>query len=46
MKKYGANIEVVDPQLKNNPDLVEVMMSYETSWEKGKEYFINPKHCN
>lgn len=21
-------------------------MSYETSWEKGKEYLINPKQCN
>ena len=46
LKKYGQNIEVVDPQLKNNPDLVEVLMAYETSWEKGKEYLLNPKQCN
>jgi len=46
MQKYKQNIEVVDPQLKNNPDLVEVMAAYESSWEKGKEYFLNPKQQN
>lgn len=32
--------------MKNNPDLVEVLSLYESSWEKGKEYFLNPKTCN
>ena len=45
LKKYESNIEVVDPQLKNNPDLVEVMQNYESSWEKGKE-FLTTKLCN
>ena len=46
MRKYSQNIEVVDPQLKNNQDLVEVMSRFESTWEKGKEYFLDPKHCN
>lgn len=40
LQKYDQNIEVVDPQLKNNPDLVEVLLKYETAWEKGKNYFL------
>ena len=44
VKKYAQNIEVVDPQLKNNADLVAVLQEFEGSWEKGKEYFLNPKH--
>jgi len=44
-RKYQENIEVVDPQLKNNPDLVEALVSFETSWEKGKNYFIDPTKC-
>jgi len=38
--KYDENIEVVDPQLKNNPELVEAMEAFEKSWSMGKEYFI------
>ena len=46
LRKYDENIEMVDPQLKNNADLVEVLVDYETTWEKGKNYFLNPKKCN
>ena len=35
-RKYRENIEVVDPQLKNNPELVEALSSFENYWEKGK----------
>lgn len=45
VKKYDKNIEVVDPQLKNNQDLVEIMQEYESNWEKGKE-FLTTKLCN
>ena len=31
-RKYDKNIEMVDPQLKNNSDLVECLMEYEKSW--------------
>ena len=46
VRKYSLNIEVVDPQLKNNPELVEALAKYETAWEKGKQYFTKPKLCN
>ena len=46
MRKYGENIEVVDPQLKNNPELVEALAKYEATWEKGKGYFVEGKTCN
>ncbi len=31
-RKYEQNIEMVDPQLKNNADLVETLAEYEASW--------------
>ena len=45
MRKYGENIEGVDPQLKNNQDLVTALVDFESSWEKGKAYFVSPKKC-
>ena len=36
LRKYEENIEIVDPQLKNNPDLVECLFNFENNWEKGK----------
>ncbi len=35
-RKYDENIEIVDPQLKNNPDLVDALYIFESTWEKGK----------
>ena len=32
MRKYEQNIEVVDPQLKNNQELVEILVEYENAW--------------
>jgi hypothetical protein len=32
LRKYEQNIEVVDPQLKNNVELVEVLVEFENSW--------------
>ena len=34
---------MVDPQLKNNLELVETLQEYEVCWEKGKNYFLDPK---
>ena len=36
----------MDPQLKNNMDLVELLQEYENVWEKGKRYFIDGKKLN
>lgn len=44
-RKYEENIEGVDPQLKNNSDLVSALVNFETSWEKGKAYLISAKKC-
>ena len=44
-RKYEENIEGVDPQLKNNADLVAALVEFETSWEKGKNYFVNTQKC-
>lgn len=45
MKKYEKNLEMVDPQLRNNPDLVKVLTDLENSWEKGMIYLTSPKKC-
>lgn len=45
MKKYSENIEMVDPQLKNNADLAEILADYESLWEKGMNYLVVPKKC-
>ncbi len=41
LRKFDENIEMVDPQLKNNVSLVELLFIFESSWEKGKEYLLN-----
>lgn len=41
---YGENIESVDPQLKNNSELVENLLNLEQCWEKGKEFLLNDKN--
>lgn len=46
LKKYSINIEVVDPQLRNNQDLVKILTDYEKFWESGKVYFLNKKKCS
>jgi hypothetical protein len=45
MRKYDENIEVVDPQLKNNPELVEVLSELEKSWTLGMEHLLNTTKC-
>lgn len=45
-RKYEENIEGVDPQLKNNADLVTALVDFESSWEKGKNYFVNAQKCS
>ena len=32
LRKYDQNIEVVDPQLKNNIELVEILVEFENCW--------------
>ena len=39
--KYSDNIEVVDPQLKNNVELVEAITDFENIWSKANEFLID-----
>jgi vacuolar-type H+-ATPase subunit I/STV1 len=41
LTKYSENIEVVDPQLKNNSELVEAITDFENIWTKGKLYLLD-----
>jgi hypothetical protein len=46
LRKYEQNIEVVDPQLKNNVELVEILVEFENSWSQGLTYFLESKKLN
>lgn len=37
---------MVDPQLKNNVELVEILVEFENSWSQGLTYFMDSKKCN
>ena len=45
-RKYNLNIEGVDPQLLNNPELVSKLFNFEQIWEKGKIYLCNKRKYN
>lgn len=46
MRKYRSNLDGIDPQLKNNQDLVDVLMKFEHTWEKGKDFLLNKEICD
>lgn len=46
LRKYEQNIEVVDPQLKNNVELVEMLVEFENAWTQGLTYFMDTKKCH
>lgn len=46
LKKYEQNIEVVDPQLKNNVELVEILVEFENTWTQGLTYFMDSRKCH
>ena len=45
LSKYEKYVERVDPQLRNNKDLTEVLLEFENSWTKGK-YFLLDKETS
>ena len=46
LRKYNLNIEGVDPQLLNNPELVNKLYNFEQIWEKEKIYLCNKNKYN
>jgi hypothetical protein len=38
MRQYAKNIELVDPQLRKNEELVKVLKLFEDSWGLGKQF--------
>lgn len=43
MRKYQTNIELVDPQLKNNEPLVKIMTDFENAWSLAQSQIAQPK---
>ena len=43
MKQYQQNIELVDPQLKNNAALVQVVTNFEDAWSLGQNQIGTPE---
>eukprot|EP00826_Nyctotherus_ovalis_P012783 TRINITY_DN13405_c0_g1_i14.p1 TRINITY_DN13405_c0_g1~~TRINITY_DN13405_c0_g1_i14.p1 ORF type:complete len:509 (-),score=101.70 TRINITY_DN13405_c0_g1_i14:20-1546(-) len=41
-RKYAENIEMINPELSSNQDLVEALADFEKAWEKGKSYLLDP----
>ena len=41
LQKYKGNMDAVDPQLKNNQELIQIVELYETSWAAGKEQLLD-----
>jgi len=44
LRRYSGNIDALDPQLKNNKELLEVVEVYEDSWALGKDQLLNPEY--
>lgn len=42
ISKYGENIEVVDPMLRNNQELADVLGDLEKAWALAKSQIIEP----
>lgn len=40
MERYAPNVEVVDPQLRNNPELVHTIAQFEKDWCLGKTHLV------
>ena len=38
--RYAENVEVVDPQLRNNPELVHLVARFEKAWCLGRTHLV------
>lgn len=46
MRKYAENIEVVDPMLRNNKELSDVIGDLEKAWSLAKDHMIEEEKLN
>ena len=44
IERYAPNVEVVDPQLRNNPELVHTIAAFEKDWCLGKTHLVPKRH--
>lgn len=44
--RYEQCVELIDPQLRNNRDLVESLVQFEDTWTKGKFFFLDSDIMN
>ena len=44
IRKYALNIDAVDPQMKNNRELAELLEVYENSWSLGRDQILDSCH--
>ena len=42
--KFSENIEIVDPQLKNNADLITILIDFEYLWSIGQDYLVDSQN--
>jgi hypothetical protein len=40
VERYAENVEVVDPQLRNNPELVHLVARFEKAWCLGRTHLV------
>lgn len=46
MRKYAENIEVVDPMLRNNKELSDIVGDLEKSWSLAKDHMVEDEKLN
>ena len=44
VERYAPNVEVVDPQLRNNPELVQSVLDFERDWCLGRNHLLPKQH--
>jgi len=46
LRKYAENIEVVDPMLRNNKELTDVVGDLEKAWSLAKDHMLEDEKLN
>ena len=41
LQRYGQNLDALDPQLRNNAELLELCEVYESSWVQGRDQLLD-----